>query len=94
MQICKNLLEDAVRTRAFPGAVLVAGDENGIFLEETAGRLSLDPDSPEVQPDTIYDVASLTNRVLSDSGNLQIRETRPKVHDAVMLALSAAGGKK
>jgi CubicO group peptidase (beta-lactamase class C family) len=44
---------------------LVVGDETGILLEETAGRLSLDADSSAVQPDTIYDVASLTKVVVT-----------------------------
>ena len=65
MQICKNILEEGVRTHAFPGAVLAVGDEKGILFEETAGRLSPDPDSPEVQPDTTYDVASLTKVVVT-----------------------------
>ena len=65
MQICKSLLEDGVRTHAFPGAVLVVGDDTGILLEVTAGRLSLDPESSAVQPDTIYDVASLTKVVVT-----------------------------
>ena len=39
-------------------------------------------------------VIFLTNRVLSDPGNLQIRDIRPKLHDAVMLSLSAAGVKQ
>ncbi|MFD7014006.1 serine hydrolase domain-containing protein [Streptomyces sp. NPDC059928] len=54
------LLDDAVRTRAFPGAVWAVGDEHGILHQGTAGVL--DPDQPHqpMRPDTVFDVASLT----------------------------------
>lgn len=56
MQHFKNILEDGVRSGAFPGAVLVVGDERNDFIEEAAGTAQLD---------TIYDVASLTKVVVT-----------------------------
>jgi CubicO group peptidase (beta-lactamase class C family) len=56
MQLLKHILEDGIRTRAFPGAVVVVGDESRNLIQEAAG---------EAQLDTIYDVASLTKVVVT-----------------------------
>jgi CubicO group peptidase (beta-lactamase class C family) len=65
MQHFKQVLEDGIRTRAFPGASLVVGDEQANIIEEAVGRFAYDANSPGVQPDTIYDVASLTKVVVT-----------------------------
>jgi CubicO group peptidase (beta-lactamase class C family) len=61
----RQILEESVRSGAFPGAVVVAGDAQNIFFEAAAGRFEFDPASAEVRSDTIYDVASLTKVVVT-----------------------------
>src|SRR5437867_1517808 len=59
----KQILEDAIRSRAFPGASLVVGDKQVNIIEEAVGHFDYDPKSPAVEIDTIYDIASLTKVV-------------------------------
>src|SRR5437879_4331616 len=65
MRNFKQIIEDGIRTRAYPGAALVVGDEQANIIEEAAGRFEYDPNSSAVMPDTIYDVASLTKVVVT-----------------------------
>ena len=57
-------LGDAIRDHAFPGCAfgVLAGGE--IVLQDALGRFTYDNDSPQVEPNTVFDVASLT-KVLS-----------------------------
>jgi len=75
-----TIVERGVSERAFPGAVLAVGKDGALVHLRSFGRLSYEPDAPAVQPDTIYDLASLTKVVvtttaammLSDEGRLDI----------------------
>lgn len=57
-----KILRDAVRQRAFPGAVLAIGHQQRLATM-AAGRLTYEPDSPVVNVKTVYDLASLTKVV-------------------------------
>ncbi len=57
-----EILNHAVRERAFPGGVLAIGHDNELAILPV-GRLSYDADSAPVTPETIYDIASLTKVV-------------------------------
>ncbi len=72
----KQILDDGVRDRAFPGAVVLVGGAGEILIEETAGRFEYAPDSPVVQPGTIYDVASLTKVVVTTTLAMMLWEER------------------
>ena len=61
----RQILEESVRAGAFPGAVVVVGDNRHVIFEAAAGRFEFDPASAEVRSDTIYDVASLTKVVVT-----------------------------
>ncbi|MEJ8650699.1 serine hydrolase domain-containing protein [Streptomyces sp. MS1.AVA.3] len=54
------LLDEGVRDKVYPGAVWAVGDSSGTRATGTTG--ALDPDEPEarMQPDTVFDAASLT----------------------------------
>lgn len=58
------MLEQAVRDRVFPGcafAVLLPGEsEPSPVSAQAIGRFTYDPDSPRVERDTVFDLASLT----------------------------------
>ncbi|MCZ6489735.1 MAG: serine hydrolase [Acidobacteria bacterium] len=74
-----EILNTAVRQRAFPGAVLAVGHE-GKLAVLPAGRLDYLEDSPPATAETIYDLASLTKPVatttaamiLADRGMLRL----------------------
>ena len=60
--VCR-VLEDAIAARAFPGCAfgVLAGCE--IALQGALGRFTYEQDAPDVTPETVYDVASLTKVV-------------------------------
>lgn len=61
-QALRALLDRAVSEGVTPGLVAVAanGGEGGLRFVHAAGRLRYDEDAFAVEPDTIYDLASLT----------------------------------
>src|SRR2546427_8027322 len=78
----KEILEDAIRSRAFPGASLVVGDKQVNIIEEAVGHFDYDPRSPTVEIDTIYDVASLTKVVVTTTLAMMLFEERKLDLDA------------
>jgi CubicO group peptidase (beta-lactamase class C family) len=61
----RSVLSDAIDARAFPGCafgVFAAGQPVAI---DSLGRFTYEPDSLAVQPDTVYDLASLTKVVVT-----------------------------
>ena len=54
------VLDRAVASRVFPGAVVEIGRRDRPLATLTRGRLRYDEDSAAVSPQTIYDLASLT----------------------------------
>ena len=59
-----ELLDRAVRDRAFPGGVLAVGYRGELTLH-AFGKQTYEAKAPAVQPDTIYDAASLTKPVVT-----------------------------
>lgn len=55
-----DIVETAVSSKAFPGAVVEAGGRAGVRWRHAFGTLTYAADSPRVTEDTIYDLASLT----------------------------------
>src|SRR5580658_2536682 len=58
-----RVLEDAIAARGFPGCAFGVMAGGSIVLEDALGRFTYEGDSPPVQPNTIFDVASLTKVV-------------------------------
>jgi len=54
------LLEGYVAKGAFPGAVVLVGQDGKILHQQAFGKQSYAKDAPAVELDTIYDLASLT----------------------------------
>ena len=54
------LIEAAIQSRAFPGAVVETGGRERARWTQAFGTLTYAPDSPRVTLQTIYDLASLT----------------------------------
>lgn len=62
-----RLLDEAVGTRASPGAVVEVGDADGTWWRYAAGRLSYDEQAPPTTAQTIFDLASLTKVIATTS---------------------------
>jgi CubicO group peptidase (beta-lactamase class C family) len=58
-----ELLRNAVVERAFPGAALAITHRGALVASHGFGRFTYDPASPDVQADTVYDLASVTKVV-------------------------------
>jgi CubicO group peptidase (beta-lactamase class C family) len=69
-----SLTRKAIDERVFPGGV-VGYLRNGNSMVLPFGRLRYEHDAPEVQPDTVYDVASITKSVPTSSLLLQMIES-------------------
>ena len=55
-----SLIQNGISDNAFPGAVLLIGDDNEIIYEKAYGRFTYENNSTQVKINTIYDLASLT----------------------------------
>ena len=74
------LIERAISSHAFPGAVVETGGSGGARWREAFGTLTYAADSPRVSVDTVYDLASLTKIIATatqamraiDGGVLQL----------------------
>ena len=64
LQPAFELLNRAVQDRAFPGGVLAVG-YRGELIVHAFGKQTYEASAPAVQPDTIYDAASLTKPVVT-----------------------------
>jgi beta-glucosidase-like glycosyl hydrolase/CubicO group peptidase (beta-lactamase class C family) len=75
-----RVVEEFVQQRAFPGAVLAVGKDGALVHLKAFGKHSYDEHAPDVAPDTLYDLASLTKVVattttammLVDQGRLDL----------------------
>ena len=60
MLAVEQILEGAIRSRVFPGAVIEIGRTNAVLTTIARGGQSYDLAAPRVDAHTIYDLASLT----------------------------------
>jgi beta-glucosidase-like glycosyl hydrolase/CubicO group peptidase (beta-lactamase class C family) len=77
-----SIVNDAIKQKAIPGAVVVVAKDGKIAYEKAFGYLTFDSTEP-VYPETIYDLASVTKIMattlsvmkLYDEGKLDIQKT-------------------
>jgi CubicO group peptidase (beta-lactamase class C family) len=75
-----RILAAAIADGAFPGAVVAVGHRGKLVHLAALGRQTYAPDSPPVETDTLYDIASLTKvvatttaaMILVDEGKLDL----------------------
>lgn len=63
----REVLERAVAERVFPGAAWGVLHNNEVVALGAAGRFTYDTDAPEVTPETVFDLASLTKVMATTS---------------------------
>ncbi len=74
------ILEEAVATRAFPGAAVSVTYRGETVALKAVGHFTYDAGSPKIEPATIYDIASVTKvvattasaMILYDQGSLDL----------------------
>lgn len=67
-----NIIEDAIRNRTFPSAVLVVGSSKGIIYQNAFGRLTYDDDAKATSLNTIYDLASVTKVIATTAAIMKL----------------------
>lgn len=58
-----NLIENAIKDSAFPGAVILVSKDGRIAYENAFGHYTYNPQSPEMKLTTIFDLASVSKVV-------------------------------
>jgi CubicO group peptidase (beta-lactamase class C family) len=58
-----KVLEEAIATRAFPGCACGVLADGKVLLEAARGQFTYDADAPQVTPQTVFDIASITKVV-------------------------------
>ncbi len=69
-----ELIDNAIRDRDFPSAVLIVGDSNNIIFQNAYGRLTYDDDAKPTTMNTIYDLASVTKVIAATSAIIKLYE--------------------
>ena len=77
-----RLIEDGIRSQAFPSAVLVVGNSKGIIYQNAYGRLTYGEESEATNLRTIYDMASVTKVIATTAAIMQL-------YDAARIDLNA-----
>ena len=62
-----QLIRQAIANRVFPGAALAVVSRGQLLAWQAFGQFTYDPDSPEVQRATLWDLASLTKPIAAVS---------------------------
>jgi CubicO group peptidase (beta-lactamase class C family) len=71
-----RIIERGVGEHAFPAAVVEVGTRDAVLWQQAFGRLDYDTDSPATNPDTIFDLASLTKVIATTSLVMRLVERR------------------
>jgi len=58
--VAYRVLSDAIAARAFPGCAFGVFAGGSVLLKGAAGRFTYENEAPEVMPQTVFDVASIT----------------------------------
>ena len=72
----ETILHEAVAARFFPAAAIEVGTATGPLWQMSCGRLTYDPDAPEIVPETIFDLASLTKVIATTSLAMRLVDAR------------------
>ena len=74
LAFARQVLEQAVAARAFPGAGYGVLRGGRMVALDAVGRFTYDPDAPAVQPDTVFDLASVSKVVATTTAAMILYE--------------------
>ena len=78
------VIDEAVDSRVFPGAVLLVAQHGEILHHAAFGSRSLEPQQTRMEPDTVFDLSSLTKPLATTTAvMLLVREGKIRVEDRV-----------
>lgn len=66
----ESVINNAIKNRVFPGAVVLVWKDGQIIYKNSFGKLTYDVNSPKVKLNTIYDLASLTKVVATTTATM------------------------
>ena len=79
-----DLVEEAIRQKRLPGAVILVGQHERILYRKAFGHRALVPDPEPMTIDTVFDLASLTKVVATTTSIMQLVDTgRISLEDSV-----------
>ena len=70
------IIRDAIEQQAFPGAALAVAHNGALVASYAFGRFTYDEDAPQVVPETVFDLASLTKVVATTTAAMILFERR------------------
>ncbi len=70
----RALLTEAIQDRVFPGCAFGVLSQGAVVACEGLGGLTYEDDAPRVQPETVYDIASLTKVVATTAMAMMLFE--------------------
>lgn len=70
----REVLLDAIRNRVFPGCAFGVLAQGTVIACEGLGGFTYEDDAPRVQPETVYDIASLTKVVATTAMAMMLYE--------------------
>ena len=75
-ELCRidDLVEEAIREKRLPGAVIVVGQNERILYRKAFGRRAVVPSPEPMTIDTVFDLASLTKVVATTTSIMQLAE--------------------
>ncbi len=98
----RAVLEQAIAQRAFPGAAYGVLHRGNIAALDAVGRFTYDPASPLVQPETVFDLASVTKvlattaaaMLLVDRGQLDLDARLGDIVPGFVIGMEHGSGKE
>ena len=98
----RAVLEKAVAERAFPGAAYAVLHRDSIVALDSVGQFTWEPDSPGVEPDTVFDLASVSKvlattaaaMVLVDRGKLDLDARLGDILPGFVIGMAPGSGKE
>lgn len=98
----RSLLEQAVRQRAFPGAAWGVLHRGATVAIDAIGRFTYEASAPAIQPETVFDLASLTKvlattaaaMLLVDRGRLDLDERLGDILPGFVIGMEPGSGKQ
>src|SRR5208283_3292445 len=76
------IVRDAIEQRAFPGAALAVTYRGSLVVSQGFGRFTYDEDAPQVQTETVFDLASVSKVVATTTVAMLLCERRRLSLDA------------
>lgn len=67
-----KIIEDGIRSQAYPSAVLVVGNSKGVLYQNAYGRLTYGDESQITTLRTIYDLASVTKVIATTAAIMKL----------------------